>query len=1008
MAITKIAGELLESNLIRTTDLAFNTNLLVVDVDNGRIGVGTATPGNFKLDVVGNTRITGNQTITGDLTVQGNTTTIDSTNLSIEDNMIVLNSSGSIGNDSGLMINRGAAGNNAVFFWDEDADTFKFGTTATSDGSTQTDFGGATLATIQAASVVLDNTTAPSTDATLANKKYVDDSVSGLASSGGTLNLGLPTDSSFGDGAYTLNTSGTVTDAIDDLNEVQENIRADYYVKSVSFTADTTAAGSGATITLTISTVGGGADRYTITWGDSNTTTGTADSTPSHTYTATGSMSVTVKAYANGAVTDSAGSHASVTRSSYITIYTATPVADFELYDVSSGGSALTGNNLWVVEGQTRYMKNLTTNTLAGAATVAYDMNWGDGTADETIGDGAVAGGSQEDSGTYLSHTWGAGTHSSTGQDTLILELDTHSTANPADIPATETKSNFLKVYDDAPAAPNHLGSKTIAMNATTGTSPKLCSGFTENVSGSPTYSAGDSVNRITTVDPVRTASQSTFCYNADSGTLTAYVNGSADGAISLSGSDNSGTATSCTIESESDYNLLNATGAAVSFANSIYHPSLYKGFKAIVSKATSGISTGVNSFQLQHTLGNTNDLEFVKDDVTSAPTVSSAGTLTEGTAGTYRYISGIPYYSQDGSAPSLNLTGVTVTNLTGQCYSNVANPVEVDYDTQLESGGQTGSAIDNEDYTYANIDGASTMLSSGVPIANVGVGGAYTLGTLAIPTQDGASAISINEIKIMARNCNGTSAYNTTNSTKIQVFNDPSPSTSTTRLNDENASLSGGIAVSDSLGATFDDDAVRIAGFGALASDNPSLFDSSNANYYTDSAWSGAITVAGTNEAITRWGTISYFTTDLSSGYLPAGPDLNTGRNGGQKQYYTFAFRRTGITQFNLTMSGKVSGMWLNLPGSALDTTASPTNGWINCSVQYDGAGNPGTGVGGNGSAGCAYDGGDVVADGTTYSNQEFTFTFGEVNLSTATGNNCLVRILLNSDDSITALEID
>ena len=52
MAITKIAGELLESNLIRTTDLAFNTNLLVVDVDNGRIGVGTATPGNFKLTLL--------------------------------------------------------------------------------------------------------------------------------------------------------------------------------------------------------------------------------------------------------------------------------------------------------------------------------------------------------------------------------------------------------------------------------------------------------------------------------------------------------------------------------------------------------------------------------------------------------------------------------------------------------------------------------------------------------------------------------------------------------------------------------------------------------------------------------------------------------------------------------------------------------------------------------------------------------------------------------------------
>ena len=993
MAITKIAGELLESNLIRSTDLAFNTNVLVVDVDNERIGVGTATPGNFKLDVVGDTRIT------GDLTVTGTTTTVDSQNLTIEDNMIVLNSSGSIGHNSGVMIQRGAAGDNAVMYWDESIDKFKFGTTS-ADGSTTADFA-STLAKLQIGE--------PVANSDASTKKYVDDNIATVQSSGGVtgtnVTLGLPTDSSVSDGAVTLNIAGSVTDAIDDLNEVQENIRSSYYVKSVTYTRTPAAGSLGVTVTLAITAVGGGANRYEVNWGDGTTTTETVTN-PTHDYDENSGTpyTITVKAYNLSAVTDSAGSFANSADSMtnlQVTVYTATPVPAFEIYTASSGGSAITGNDLWTTEGLTRYMRNTTTNT--SGATVAYTMNWGDGTSADTIANDSASGGV---SGSRLSHSWGGGTHSSTGRDTLTLTLTDHSTCNPALLPITATAS--LKVYDDAPSGPDDIGDKTIAMNAVVGTSPKLCSGFTENVSGSPTYSAGDSVNRVTTVDPVRTASQSTYCYNADAGTVTAYVNGSADGAIALSTSDNSGTATSLTIESESDYNLLNATGAAVAFASSIYFPTHFEGFKAIVSKATSGISTGVNSFQLQHTLGNTNDLEFVKDDVTSAPTVSSAGTLAEGTAGTYRYISGIPYYSQDGSAPSLNLTGVTVTNLTGQCYSNVANPVEVDYDTQLESGGQTGSAIDNEDYTYANIDGASTMLSSGVPIANVGVGGAYTLGTLAIPTQDGASAISINEIKIMARNCNGTSAYNTTNSTKIQVFNDPSPSTSTTRLNDENASLSGGIAVSDSLGATFDDDAVRIAGFGALASDNPSLFDSSNANYYTDSAWSGAITVAGTNEAITRWGTISYFTTDLSSGYLPAGPDLNTGRDGGQKQYYTFAFRRTGITQFNLTMSGKVSGMWLNLPGSALDTTASPTNGWINCSVQYDGAGNPGTGVGGNGSAGCAYDGGDVVADGTTYSNQEFTFTFGEVNLSTATGNNCLVRILLNSDDSITALEID
>ena len=126
MAITKIAGELLESNLIRVTNLAFNedasnnTALLFFDVANNRLGVNTNAPGNFALDVNGSTRIK------GDLTVTGTTTTVDSQNLFVEDNMIVLNSSGSVGHDSGVMINRGSAGNNAVMMWDESIDKFQF------------------------------------------------------------------------------------------------------------------------------------------------------------------------------------------------------------------------------------------------------------------------------------------------------------------------------------------------------------------------------------------------------------------------------------------------------------------------------------------------------------------------------------------------------------------------------------------------------------------------------------------------------------------------------------------------------------------------------------------------------------------------------------------------------------------------------------------------------------------------------------------------------------------
>ena len=138
MAINRISGDILESNLIRSNDLAFNTNLLYVDVTNGRIGVKTDSPGNFALDVNGNTRIQGNQTITGDLTVQGTTTTIDSQNLVVEDNIITLNENSSQATDAGIMINRSAQ-DNAVFYWDETVDKFRFVTTP-QDGSTTTDF----------------------------------------------------------------------------------------------------------------------------------------------------------------------------------------------------------------------------------------------------------------------------------------------------------------------------------------------------------------------------------------------------------------------------------------------------------------------------------------------------------------------------------------------------------------------------------------------------------------------------------------------------------------------------------------------------------------------------------------------------------------------------------------------------------------------------------------------------------------------------------------------------
>ena len=82
MAIGRISGQLLKSNLLRSgVDLAFETDLLYLDVVNSRIGIKTAAP-TTDLDVNGHTRSTNitvdNQLNIGDLHFTGNTITSDS------------------------------------------------------------------------------------------------------------------------------------------------------------------------------------------------------------------------------------------------------------------------------------------------------------------------------------------------------------------------------------------------------------------------------------------------------------------------------------------------------------------------------------------------------------------------------------------------------------------------------------------------------------------------------------------------------------------------------------------------------------------------------------------------------------------------------------------------------------------------------------------------------------------------------------------------------------------
>lgn len=89
MAIGRISGSVLKSNLTRNgVDLAFETNLLYLDVTNSRVGIGTSEP-NTALHVVGNTTITGDLSVSGNVSFEiGSINSLNTGALIVDDNNI--------------------------------------------------------------------------------------------------------------------------------------------------------------------------------------------------------------------------------------------------------------------------------------------------------------------------------------------------------------------------------------------------------------------------------------------------------------------------------------------------------------------------------------------------------------------------------------------------------------------------------------------------------------------------------------------------------------------------------------------------------------------------------------------------------------------------------------------------------------------------------------------------------------------------------------------------------
>ena len=135
---TDIDGTLVVDGSNISLDSTSTLNIDNSNTSNG-ITIGTATSG-VPVSIGHSTSevtVNDNLTVTGNLTVSGDTTTVDTTNTTVKDTLLGLNSGASSNsNDVGIIIERGSTGNDALFMWDESEDKFALGTTTDNASST--------------------------------------------------------------------------------------------------------------------------------------------------------------------------------------------------------------------------------------------------------------------------------------------------------------------------------------------------------------------------------------------------------------------------------------------------------------------------------------------------------------------------------------------------------------------------------------------------------------------------------------------------------------------------------------------------------------------------------------------------------------------------------------------------------------------------------------------------------------------------------------------------------
>jgi hypothetical protein len=504
------------------------------------------------------------------------------------------------------------------------------------------------------------------------------------------------------------------------------------------------------------------------------------------------------------------------------------------------------------------------------------------------------------------------------------------------------------------PAPPNFPASQSISIQSL---STYRMANFvqTDNTPG-----ANKSVAGGTTVSSVRRASSYstnsiTTAGPGDSGNIIVKLNGANAGVRTLTANlDGNGTFSNLTIFNNYDYRNANANIAA--------------GFWSVFSANAAGtVTEGWNEVYISDSAAsNTNTANWYYDSSTPGTPVFSSLTISPPGSPSYTYSSTVPHYN---NTNQFTLTA-NVNKLSGNTY-----PTSDTFVTGTAGGAFAAPA--GVTYTAA---GVTTPLAQNLYVSS---GNASISTTSTIISGFGASSTGPSLSSNNSYNSN-TQAFTATLAANVLYKTGTTSSASVI----EEANVFVGSTIGSGSGAAY-----RIVNPGST---NTPVFTGSEAAFNSQSG------TLQTYDSTVVANVLKHDQTNYSTGYLPAGPDLSTGRSG--TQYFTFKIVRTSVSKFDIKWSGTIAGLWVALPGSGIDTS-STLNGWLDMSTAYAGAGQPGAGTGGNGSNGASL--GGVAPLNSAQTNKSVTATFGTLSSSGTATNEIYIRIALTSGQSVTALSL-